>query len=65
MVVVSVVIEETKLSGKKVDFHIACNLLKREDAKDTEWQFAKALEATYLAMAKLIASDIVREEHID
>ena len=40
-------------------------LLKREDWTDLEWQFAKALESTYSAVSKLIATDIYKEEHID
>jgi hypothetical protein len=67
MVVVNIVIDETKRNtiDKKVDFHLECNLLKREDWSDLEWSFAKALENMYSVASKLIATNVYKEEHID
>ena len=45
MIVVSVVIEhKSPQEGNVKDLKVECNLLKREDANEVEWQIAKTLE---------------------
>ncbi len=66
MIVVSVVIEhKSPQEGNVKDLKVECNLLKREDANEVEWQIAKTLEGLTSVFLKTIATKIVKEEHID
>lgn len=65
MVTVSIVIDHKPQDGELKDVHCECNLLKREDANDVEWQIAKGLESVVEIALRTIATEIYKTERID
>jgi hypothetical protein len=70
MVVVSVIIENTSRdknpeTGRTQNLRVECNLLKREDANNVEWQIAKGIEAMAEVSLKAMATKIHKMERID
>ena len=55
---------EKQEEGKGVPIHAEINMLKREDANDNEWKFARALEEVLKITLMGMASEITRWSEI-
>ena len=66
MVVVNVVISgDGKVSEAGTSqYHMECNLLKREDANDSEWAMAKLIEKTVEAVMVIASKEILSMQKI-
>ena len=65
MITVNLIISSKLQSADLKDVQFECNLLKREDANEVEWQIAKAFEKIVEFSIDAIAIEIYSVERVD